>query len=68
MSWNYRIVRKNDQLEVYDVYYDEDGNPSSRHVKPTTLYGEDVEEISKQIDLIKECLRKPVIDDEIFGE
>ncbi len=69
MHYNFRVVRSKDkQLTIFDVYYDKDGNPVSRSITPTSIYGNTIEEIAENIELIREALRKPILDDQIFND
>ncbi len=62
MSWNYRVVRHEDHLRIYDVYYDEHGKPLGRHEDPTYIYGESVESLREQIDWILKATSKPILE------
>jgi hypothetical protein len=67
MSWNYRVVRVDGQLQVFDVYYNATGLPHSRHVTPSFIYGETLEHLSEQLDWIREALEKPILEDSEIG-
>lgn len=67
MSWNYRVVRLDNHLRVYDVYYDESGAPISRHAEPTYIYGDTIEHLREQLAWINAALEKPILDDGEIG-
>jgi hypothetical protein len=67
MSWNYRIVKDNDGLRIFDVYYDEAGNPISTHEVPTYVYGDTVDDLRDQLALMSEALALPILDENEIG-
>lgn len=68
MSWNYRVVRGEYGLRIYDVYYDGDGNPIATHQNPTYVYGDQLQDLKQQLMLMIEALEKPVLDVASIGE
>lgn len=70
MSWNYRVIRHydlngNPYLAVHDVYYrtQDDGTTLySWGDTPAHLQGENMEELTAELERMSEALRKPVID------
>ena len=67
MSWNYRVVRNEHGLRIFDVYYDEAGAPIATHEAPTYVYGETVDDLKAQLALMLEALDKPVIEEREIG-
>lgn len=67
MNWNYRVVRNEDGLRIFDVYYDEAGQPISTHEQPTHVYGDTIEEMKEQLSLMLEALEKPVLEESKIG-
>ena len=65
--WNFRVVKYEDHLRVFDVYYDDHGNPKSRNEQPTYIYGESVAELREQIRMIEAAFELPVLDDSTIG-
>jgi hypothetical protein len=61
-SWNYRVVRGADGLRIVDVYCDDAGRPISTHVAPTYVYGETLDDLNAQLQLMNEALTRPVLD------
>jgi len=66
-SWNYRVVRDQDGLRIFDVYYDDDGLPISTNAAPTYVYGETLDALNAQLQLMLEALKRPVLDDAEIG-
>lgn len=74
MTWNYRVVEKNiaDKVdcsyitydttvyEIHEVYYDKDGNISMFSADPISPYGNDLDDLAKDLEKIKEALKKSV--------
>ena len=67
MSWNYRVVRDDDGLRIFDVYYDEAGNPIGSNATPTYVYGETVEDLREQMNLMLEALALPILEEKDIG-
>lgn len=69
MSWNYRVVKHEDEHEVWyglhEVYYDEEHNPDGFSEKPIDPRGTTVEELRGDIDLMLQAFNRPVLD---YGE
>lgn len=64
MSWNYRIIKRtyedDDYYELHEVYYEE-GNKFSWTVDAICPYGETVEELRSNIDMMLVAFSKPVM-------
>lgn len=67
MTYNYRVVKEDGDLRIYDVYYNEQGEPIATHTAPTYVYGETVEDLRVQLQLMLEALDKPVLDMRSIG-
>jgi hypothetical protein len=66
MVWNYRILRSPEGLfGLYEVYYDDGGEPEARSDRPATMGGfESQEDIIEDLKLmLKGAEGKPVLDD-----
>lgn len=71
MSWDYRIVQTQETsgeqfFAAYEVYYDDQGRPISRTLKPSFPSGETLEELSEDFEYYRRALDKPVLADEDF--
>jgi hypothetical protein len=46
MSWNHRVIKnKEGELEIHEVFYDEDGIPDMMTEKPIAPFGETLEDL-----------------------
>jgi len=73
MSWNYRIIRhktttpdgkQHEYVSIHEVYYDAEGKIDSWVVEPSTPFGDDLNGLSYDLILIRQALRKPILDAE----
>lgn len=67
MSWNYRVIRNVDGLRIFDVYYNEEGQPVGSNVAPTYVYGETVDALKAQLALMLEALEHPILEERDVG-
>ncbi|MDP3987307.1 MAG: hypothetical protein Q8P81_03725 [Nanoarchaeota archaeon] len=74
MHWNYRVIKRvvkykgrdgnelrEDFYAIYEVFYEEDGMPTSWSESPMHIQGESLEELKHDHDLYKRALEKPVL-------
>lgn len=71
MAWNYRVVKKKlseeeDTFDVCEVYYDEDGKPTSWAWGKNILSADSFEELQDILVRVQEAIKKPVL--EIVGD
>ncbi|RFA30017.1 hypothetical protein CAI21_07305 [Alkalilimnicola ehrlichii] len=66
MRWNYRIVRKQGVLAVFEVYYDEDGKPETCTADPVAPQGETLDELRGDLEHYVAALASPILDIEQF--
>lgn len=62
MTWNYRLVRKEQRYGIYEAYYDELGRVHSLSTEPICPTGDTVQELEAQLRLLTEALQKEVIE------
>lgn len=67
MSWNYRVVRNEDGLRIFDVYYDESGKPIGSNAAPTHVYGDSVDDLREQMNLMLDALALPILEKTDIG-
>jgi hypothetical protein len=68
MSWNYRIIRSKldgaDYFALHEVFYDEDGNPTSRTDAPVDFGGDSPEEVIEGLRMaLSDAQKHPVMND-----
>ena len=61
------MVRGEDGLRVFDVYYDESGAPVATNASPSYVYGESLQDLDAQLDLMRQALTLPVLDEAEIG-
>jgi len=65
MTWNHRILahkyKDQVQLQIHEVYYDENNKPKLYTKNPTKVYGENLQEINWVLEKMKECINKPIL-------
>jgi hypothetical protein len=63
MSWNLRVIKNNETgwFGIYEVYYDQDGKPSSWTEEPVCPAGEDYDELLSDIDHFNAAMKKPAL-------
>ncbi len=66
MSWNYRVVVKQPEVEgdieqygIHEVHYDADGEAVSVSVEPVRLHADTLEELTDQRVLMGRAMRQP---------
>ena len=79
MSWDYRFVKVTTELGamfdydvvsevgIYEVYYDEAGNPISRTEEPATVVGDTWREADEALTMFKSARKRPLLLDEEIG-
>lgn len=77
MSWNHRVVRRiypnthmDDSMlyEIYEAYYDKDGNINGLTEEPIRIREETVDDLRKTIERLTKCLEYPIIDYDTLQE
>ena len=64
--WNYRVIECNlDGYEIREVYYHKD-KPLASTLKGIEPYGETIEELKKDLELIAKALDKPILKESDF--
>jgi hypothetical protein len=66
MSWNYRVLQNENSVAIYEVYYDENGEPHSCTMSPVSPLAEDVEGLKKDLEKMEQAFDKPVLEYEDF--
>ena len=66
MSWNYRIVRRDDDgivsFGIHEAYFEEDGSCFAITEEPVKPYGETWDELYEDLSAMASAVGKPVLD------
>lgn len=62
MTWDYRVIVKDGSYYIYEVYYDDDGNPGAFTEDPVSPFGESLEELKEDLKHFSDALSLPVLD------
>lgn len=69
-GWNYRVIRRQSECEervaIHEVYYGNDGVPRSCTENPVAPAGETVEDLKKDIEMMKQAFDKSILEYEDF--
>ncbi len=74
LHWNYRVIKSriDGSLSIHEVYYDsnDDSNPTNccGSYGSAAAIGDDKEELLRVLEMMKEALDKPILDESIFYE
>lgn len=61
MTWEYRVMDRENELAIYEVYYHEDGRIRGYSATPAFPAGETLEELKIGCDLYLAALTKPIL-------
>ena len=65
MRWNYRVLADDScgdvVFEIYEVYYDKNGNPNGYSEKPSVVISDNKKGLRWQMNAMKKALDKPVL-------
>ena len=66
MTWNYRIIKRENEIwtyfAIYEVYYNKNGKITSWSEPPISPYGEDdVEDLKRDFKLMEKAFEKPIL-------
>ncbi len=62
MTWNYRVMNRQGELAIYEVYYAEDGTVKGWSANPTFPAADNITELRVNCDLYFAALEEPVVD------
>lgn len=67
MRWDYRVIMNEfGELCIHEVYYNEQGIPTSCGSLPTTVVSNNIFGLLEELKRMKEACTKPVIDQKYF--
>jgi hypothetical protein len=61
MHWDYRVFLEDDGYIIRTVYYDDKGEITACSEKSVEPFGESLEDLQEEVDLLQEALRKKVL-------
>ena len=61
MTWNYRIIKKDGDYSIHEVYYTEDGKPEKVTKEPVAIVGDSLLELQEEFVHYLRALLKPVL-------
>ncbi|MDP2345853.1 MAG: hypothetical protein Q8O67_33240 [Deltaproteobacteria bacterium] len=67
-SWNYRVMRRDDDFAIFSVYYDADGRCTGWSQTPAPFSADSVEGLSSELRRFAAAVQKPVLDFETGAE
>jgi len=67
MTWNYRIVKKDEHYGIYEVYYS-DGKPEAVTMESIAPFGDTFEELVGDFSYMIAAFGEPVLDYEEIGD
>ena len=62
MPWNYRVVAKDGQLAVHEVFYDNDGLITGFTGDPVHPRADTLEDLADEFERYRRALSEPVLD------
>lgn len=61
MSWNYRVVLRDAEFAIHEVFYEEDGSINGMTVDPVYPRAESLEGLREELERYSTALDKPVL-------
>ena len=61
MSWNYRVIERDGELAIHEVFYDDDGHIIGHTETPVFPRAESLEDLVDELKRYAEALEKPVL-------
>jgi hypothetical protein len=70
MTWNYRVIKHRDMLEIYEVYYNKKGEIIGVTEDPASPGGETLEELQEDMEHYAAALKRPmlIMEEIVFGD
>lgn len=74
--WNYRVLKQvyagdqgnEEYFGIHEVYYDDNDKPHSCSTDAMRPFGETVEELQRDLELMQKAFEKPVLDYILFSD
>jgi hypothetical protein len=61
MNWNYRVLDRNGELAIYEVFYDDDGAVIGHTEAPVFPHAECLQDLVDGVWSYSQALQKPVL-------
>lgn len=61
MTWEYRVLTRDGELAIYEVYYYPNGGIEGYSALPVFPTGANLEELKNECDLYMAALKKPIL-------
>ena len=59
MSWDYRVVKKEDMYGIHEVYYDDDGKPYMCTENPITMDADSENDLEWMLENVAPAVNHP---------
>lgn len=61
MSWNFRVMEKDGEFAIYEVFYNDEGQVQGYTENPSFPRAESIEELKEDLERYAEAMSKPVL-------
>ncbi|WP_428086493.1 hypothetical protein [Candidatus Thioglobus sp.] len=61
MTWNYRIVSKDESFAIHEAFYDDDGKVETITQDPCSPSGETISELKEDLKYFEKSLSLPIL-------
>jgi hypothetical protein len=61
MTWEYRVMQRGEEFQIFEVYYCDDGSVRGYSSEPVMLCGDSLEELKENCELFSKAVLKPVL-------
>ena len=61
MSWNYRVIKKDDEFGIHEVFYNKRGEICLISDDQIAPYGKEIEELRGDVNKMTDAFGKPVL-------
>lgn len=60
-NWNYRVVQRDDEFAIHEVFYSDDGSVSGMTAEPVFPRAETLDGLRGEIERYRSALEKPAL-------
>lgn len=65
--WNYRVLRRNGYVGIYDTYYDNNNVPNAMSENPCSPEADDIGELREALRMMERALDVEILDYDSIG-